>query len=142
MGTGASKDHESLIENRTFSSPTTSTIPPTTTTTAPPAPAETAVQSNARRSAEDYLSGGGGFSRIGLIKQLSSSYGEGFSLADATYGVDATHTDWNAQACLSAKGYLDSSAYSHSGLVSQLTSSYGESFTPAQAEYGVSCAGL
>jgi host cell surface-exposed lipoprotein/uncharacterized protein DUF2510 len=121
------------------------TAAPTTkapTPTAPPAPVETAGQANARRSAEQYLSLGSGFSRAGLIEQLSSSFGAGFSLADATYGVDATHTDWNAQACLSAKEYLKISAFSHAGLFEQLSSSFGGKFTAAEAEYGVSCAGL
>jgi hypothetical protein len=128
--------------------PTTQpTLPPTTQptlppTTAPSGPVETAGQANARRSAMEYLSMGSGFSRAGLIQQLSSSAGEGFSLADATYGVDATHTDWNAQACLSAKGYLKMQAFSHAGLVDQLSSAAGEGYTPAQAEYGVRCAGL
>jgi hypothetical protein len=85
---------------------------------------------------------GNGFSREGLIQQLSSSYGEGFSLDDATYGVDATNTDWNAQACLSAKGYLKMEPFSHAGLVEQLSSAYGAQFTPDQAEFGVTCAGL
>jgi hypothetical protein len=93
-------------------------------------------------SAEQYLSMGNGFSRNGLIEQLSSSAGEGFSLADATYGVDATNTDWNAQACLSAKGYLKIQPFSHAGLVEQLSSSAGDGYTPAQAEFGVRCAGL
>ena len=121
------------------------TAPPTTQApkpTAPPAPVETASQANARRSAEQYLSLGNGFSRAGLIAQLSSSAGEGYSLADATYGVDATHTDWNAQACLSAKNYLKLQPFSHAGLVEQLSSSAGDQYTLAQAEYGVTCAGL
>jgi hypothetical protein len=136
----------------TTAPPTTTpptTTPPTTAPTtqapkptAPPAPAETPGQANARRSALEYLSLGTGFSRAGLIQQLSSSFGEGFSLEDATYGVDATHTDWNAQACLSAKGYLKLSAFSHAGLVEQLSSEAGEQFTPDEAEYGVTCAGL
>ena len=65
-----------------------------------------------------------------------------FSLDDATYGVDATNTDWNAQACLSAKGYLKMEPFSHAGLVEQLSSAYGAQFTPDQAEFGVTCAGL
>jgi hypothetical protein len=85
---------------------------------------------------------GNGFSRTGLIEQLSSAAGEGFSLADATYGVDSTHTDWNAQACLSAKSYLNFEAFSHAGLVEQLSSTAGDGYTLAQAEYGVRCAGL
>jgi hypothetical protein len=123
---------------RAAAAPTTLAPKPTT----PPRPAETAGQANARKSAEQYLSEGNGFSRAGLIQQLSSSAGEGFSLADATYGVDATHTDWNTQACLSAKNYLKDQPFSHASLVDQLSSSAGEGFTPAQAEYGVKCAGL
>jgi hypothetical protein len=110
--------------------------------TAPPAPVETPGQANARRSAQQYLSLGNGFSRAGLIQQLSSSAGEGFSLEDATYGVDATHTDWNAQACLSAKAYLKLEPFSHAGLVEQLSSDAGDQYTPDEAEYGVTCAGL
>jgi hypothetical protein len=121
--------------------PVATTAPPPPPT-APPAPVETPGQSNARRSAQQYLSLGHGFSRAGLIEQLSSSYGEGFSIDDATYGVDATNTDWNAQACLSAKSYLTFSAFSHTGLVEQLSSEAGEKFTPDEAEYGVTCAGL
>lgn len=129
----------------TTTTTTTTTVPPTTVPpkpTAPPAPVETPGQANARRSAAQYLSLGNGFSRTGLIQQLSSSAGEGFSLDDATYGVDATHTDWNAQACLSAKSYLKNEPFSHEGLVEQLSSDAGEAFTPDEAEYGVTCAGL
>ena len=42
---------------------------------------------NALGSAEDYLDYTA-FSRLGLIDQLSSEYGEGFDLADATWAVD------------------------------------------------------
>jgi hypothetical protein len=39
-------------------------------------------------SAKGYMSDGQGFSRQGLIDQLSSSAGEGFTLAQATYAAD------------------------------------------------------
>lgn len=107
----------------------------------PAPPTETAGQANARRSAQQYLSFAP-FSRDGLIDQLSSSAGEGFSLADATYGVDAQHADWNAQAALSAKQYLKMSAFSRAGLIEQLSSSAGEKFTYDQAVFGVTAAGL
>jgi len=107
----------------------------------PAPPTETAGQANARRSAQQYLSFAP-FSRDGLIDQLSSSAGEGFSLADATYGVDAQHADWNAQAALSAKQYLKMSAFSRAGLIEQLSSSAGEKFTMDQAVFGVTAAGL
>jgi hypothetical protein len=140
--TGTTSDPTTTISQ---SLPDTSAMPVTTeasTPTTAAGPVETAGQRNARLSAEQYLSMGNGFSRVGLIGQLSSSYGEGFSVADATYAVDATHTDWNAQACLSAKGYLQTSPFSHSGLVEQLSSSAGEQFTVSQAEYGATCAGI
>jgi hypothetical protein len=105
------------------------------------APAETAGQDNARRSAENYLAYSA-FSRAGLIKQLSSEYGEGFSKADAIYAVNHINVDWNEQAAKSAKNYLDNGAFSRQGLIEQLSSAYGEGFTYAQAVYGVSQAGL
>ena len=85
---------------------------------------------------------GKGFSRAGLIQQLSSSYGEGYSLADATYAVDSLNVDWNAQAVLSAKGYLALKPFSRAGLIQQLSSSYGEGFTVAQATYAANAVGL
>jgi hypothetical protein len=104
-----------------------------------PALAVTAGQANAAASAAQYLSISP-FSRAGLINQLSSS-AVGFSLADATYGVDAQHADWNAQAALSAKQYLGISPFSRAGLINQLSSS-AVGFTYAQAVYGVTAAGL
>jgi Host cell surface-exposed lipoprotein len=106
-----------------------------------PTPALTAGQINASQSAAQYLQYSA-FSRAGLINQLSSSYGAGFSLADATYGVDAQHADWNAQAARSAKEYLSTQAFSRAGLINQLSSSYGAGFTYAQAVFGVNAAGL
>jgi hypothetical protein len=71
-----------------------------------------------------------------LIGQLEF---EGFSTADATYGVDAQKADWNVQAAKSAKSYLKYSSFSRIGLIDQLVF---EGFTQAQAEYGVSTTGL
>ena len=98
-------------------------------------PGETAAQENARRSAEGYL-GTTAFSRSGLIQQLEF---EGYSTADATYGVDAVSPDWNEQAAKSAETYLDTSSFSRSGLIDQLKF---EGFTAEQAAYGVSQTGL
>jgi Host cell surface-exposed lipoprotein len=115
-----------------------------TTPDAPDAPegtSETASQDNARRSAESYLEMSA-FSRKGLIQQLSSSAGEGFSRADAIYAVNHIDVDWNEQAAKSAKGYLDMSTFSRQGLIEQLSSDAGEGFTYAQAVYGVNQTGL
>jgi hypothetical protein len=94
-------------------------------------------------SAQSYLSDGQGFSRAGLISQLHSPEGEGFSLSDTTWAVDHSGADWDAQAVISAKGYMnDGQGFSRAGLIEQLTSPYGEQFTLAQATYAVNRIGL
>jgi|GEM_PF-3229875 len=92
--------------------------------------AESVGERNARESAANYLEYSA-FSRNGLIDQLKF---EGFTPAQAEYGVDAVDADWNEQAALSAANYLEYSAFSRNGLIDQLKF---EGFTPAQAEYGV-----
>jgi hypothetical protein len=69
------------------SSPVKTTDAPTTDapTTDAPEPSETIGQENARESAQNYLNAMS-FSRSGLIDQLLF---EGFSQADAEYGVNA-----------------------------------------------------
>ena len=120
---------------------TTTTRPPTTTTTRPPttttipAPQFTRSEENAIRSAESYLDFSA-FSRSGLIGQLEY---EGFTNAEATYGVDYLDVDWNEQAWKSAESYLDFSAFSRSSLIDQLIY---EGFTREQATYGVDQTGL
>jgi hypothetical protein len=66
-------------------------------------------QLQALESAKSYL-GMGGFSEKGLIKQLTSKYGEQFSEADAKWAVAHSGADWNAQAVMSAKSYMDMEA--------------------------------
>jgi len=100
----------------------------------------TGPQSNAVRSAEQYISMSG-FSREGLIQQLSSSYGSGYELADATFAVDSLNIDWNEQAVRSAKQYLEMSGFSCNGLIEQLSSSAGNNYTVEQATYGAKQAG-
>lgn len=99
-----------------------------------PKPA-TLAQQNAAASAADYLDSQA-FSRKGLITQLKY---EGFSTADATWGVDSLHADWKAQAAASAKDYLSSQSFSRKSLIAQLEY---EGFTKDQAVYGVSKTGL
>jgi hypothetical protein len=83
-----------------------------------------------------------GFSRQGLIDQLSSEYGEKFSVADATAAVDNLNVDWKAQAARSAAAYLEMSGFSCQGLIDQLSSPSGEQFTVEQATYGAGRAGI
>ena len=98
-------------------------------------------QQNAVRSAEGYLSHGA-FFRKGLIEQLSSDSGDGYSLEAATYAVDSLDVDYEQQAVKSAQGYLNNGAFSRKGLIAQLESDAGEGFTHSQAVHGVDEAGL
>ena len=82
-----------------------------------------------------------GFSKQGLIDQLSSDYGNGYSVADATAAVESMTVDFNEQAARSAQEYLAMSGFSCQGLIEQLSSDYGNKYTRGQAEYGATAAG-
>lgn len=97
-------------------------------------------KANAIRSAKQYLSIMG-FSRDGLIQQLSSDAGDGYEIGDATYPVDSLNIDWNNQAVRSAKQYLSLSGFSCNGLIQQLSSEAGDKYTLSQATYGAQQAG-
>src|SRR3954468_9459613 len=98
--------------------------------------AERRANSRALQSAESYLAMSG-FSKQGLYEQLSSSYGEGFTQAQAQYAVDHVDADWNKEAVQSARSYLEFSPMSRAELIQQLSSSAGEGFTYEQALYAV-----
>jgi len=100
----------------------------------------TGPQNNAVRSAKQYLSMEG-FSRSGLIRQLSSDDGDGYTVADATVAVDSLNIDWNKEAVKSAKQYLSIEGFSCKGLIQQLSSSAGDGYTVSQATYGARQAG-
>jgi hypothetical protein len=99
------------------------------------------AQSNAVRSAKQYLSMQG-FSRAGLIQQLSSNVGDGYTVADATVAVDSLNIDWNEEAVRSAKQYLSMQGFSCRGLIQQLSSSVGDGYTVSQATYGAEQTGV
>jgi hypothetical protein len=108
-----------------------------------PKPSLTGPQQQAVEAAQNYLSIGSGFSRSGLIKQLSSSYGSGFPNAVAVFAVNHLDPDWNQQAVIAAKDYKQTGGgFSCSGMIQQLSSSYGSGFTHAQAVYGARQAGV
>lgn len=100
----------------------------------------TGPQKNAARSAKQYLSVAG-FSRDGLIQQLSSDAGDGYEISDATVAVDSLNIDWNQEAVKSAKQYLSIMGFSCKGLIHQLSSSAGDKYTVDQATYGAKQAG-
>lgn len=105
-----------------------------------PASSLTGPQQNAARSAQQYLNVSG-FSREGLIDQLSSDAGSGFAVSDATAAVDSLNIDWNEQAARSAKQYVEISGFSCKGLIEQLSSSAGSQYTVSEATYGAKQAG-
>lgn len=106
-----------------------------------PEPELTLVQQNALRSAENYLRMTA-FSRQGLIDQLSSEYGSGYSVADAAWAADNIGADWNEQAVRSAEAYLELTAFSRQALIEQLSSEHGSKYTLEQATHAVSTLGL
>lgn len=97
-------------------------------------------QKNAARSANSYLSFSG-FSQEGLINQLSSEYGDGYSVADARVAVSSLSVNWNEQAVRSAKQYLSMMGFSCRGLITQLSSDSGDKYTVEQATYGAQQSG-
>ena len=111
------------------------------TVAAAPAEASPYSQQQAVGAAKDYLRVMP-FSKQGLIDQLSSRYGSGFSKADATYAVNHIEVNWFRQAVRSARSYLRVMHFSRAGLIRQLESPYGAQFTHAQAVYGVNHVGL
>ena len=93
-------------------------------------------------AAKGYLALGQGFSYEGLLQQLTSSSGSGFTQAQAEYAINYLNPDWDQQAVEAAQGYLKLGGFSRDSLIQQLTSSSGSGFTQAQAEYAVSKVGL
>ena len=110
------------------------TAPPVTT------PALTNQQKNAVAAAKKYLQTQA-FSQQGLIDQLDSSAGDGYSVNDATVAVDSLTVNWNAEAVQAAKEYLKTQPFSCTDLINQLDSSAGDQYTVAQATYGAQQAG-
>ena len=145
--TTTAKATEKVTEKQTE----TTTIAETTTvveTTAAPSSAYDTLDKttqNAYRAGIDYLNVLN-FSRQGLIDQLSSEYGSGYTLEQAQNAVAAIEADgkvdWRQEAVDSANGYLEFMPFSRSELIDQLTSEYGEKFTQEEAEYAVNQVGL
>jgi hypothetical protein len=98
----------------------------------------TGAQQQAFDAAESYLSEGQGFSEQGLLSQLTSSAGNGFSKSDAEFAINYLNPNWSKQAVDAATGYLsEGQGFSEQGLLQQLTADAGDGFTEAQAEYAI-----
>jgi hypothetical protein len=116
----------------------TTQAPPAPAPSTPSTPAMTPTQQQAVEAAQQYLNGGEGFSAEGLLQQLTSSYGNGFSAPDAQFAINYLNPNWDAQAVEAAQGYMTTEpGWSQSSLEQQLTSTYGSGFTQAQADYAV-----
>ena len=119
--------------------PKTATPKPTAAAT-PAGATLTQQQKSAVAEAKQYLSTQA-FSLQGLIDQLDSPDGSGYSVNDATVAVDSLTVDWNAEALQAAKEYLKTQPFSCTDLIQQLDSADGSEFTVAQATYGAQQAG-
>ena len=97
----------------------------------------TSGQKNALKAGQNYLETLP-FSKAGLIQQLSSSAGDGYSKADATFAANHVDADWNKEAVEAAKHYLDTMPMSKDALIQQLSSSAVDNYTWAQARYAAS----
>ena len=122
--------------------PNATATPKGTTTPTPTStgPTLTGQQKEAVAAAKQYLSTEA-FSQQGLIDQLDSPDGSGFSVNDATVAVDSLTVNWTTAAVQSAKQYLSTEAFSCNDLIAQLDSPDGSEFTVAQATYGAQQAG-
>ena len=150
---GAATSEAQTTAKPTTTAPPATTAKPTTTpppTTAPPPPktappptqpALSVSEQQAVRAAQSYLDYSG-FSRKGLIDQLSSEYGDQFNVRDATAAVDSLTVDYNAEAVESARSYLEFSSFSCQGLIDQLSSQAGDQFTVDQATFAAGQTGL
>lgn len=76
-------------------------------------------------------------SKMGIYNQLTSEYGENFSVEAATYAIDNLDADYNYNALQTAKSYSDNMYMSKMGIYNQLISEYGEQFTPEEAQYAI-----
>lgn len=99
-------------------------------------PELTSGQRNALEAAQNYVDIMA-FSKAGLIRQLSSSAGDGYSRREAKFAANHVDVDWKEEAVEAARNYLDTMPMSEQQLFEQLTSSAGDGFTDAQARYAV-----
>lgn len=114
--------------------------PPASISPTPEPPADQdavpAEYRTALRSAENYLSMMP-FSKAGLFDQLSSEYGEKFSVQAAQYAVDHVQTDWKDNALRSARLYEEQMHMSPRAIYDQLVSDYGEKYTAEEAQWAI-----
>lgn len=92
-------------------------------------------QNNALSRARSYLNLDSGFSQEGLIDQLEF---EGFTESEAEWAVERCGANWNEQAEIKARRYLDMGGFSRKRLSDQLEF---EGFTSSQIAYALDAVG-
>ena len=76
-------------------------------------------------------------SKAGLYDQLTSEYGEKFTVEAAQYAIDNITVDWKENALKKAKLYQETMSMSPAAIYDQLISEYGEKFTVEEAQYAI-----
>ena len=76
-------------------------------------------------------------SKAGIYDQLTSEYGEKFTVEAAQYAIDNITVDWKENALKKAKLYQETMSMSPAAIYDQLTSEYGEKFTAEEAQYAI-----
>ena len=76
-------------------------------------------------------------SKAGLYDQLTSEYGEKFTVEAAQYAIDNITVDWKENALKKAKLYQETMSMSPAAIYDQLISEYGEKFTAEEAQYAI-----
>jgi hypothetical protein len=100
ISSAVSKGNRSGSSGASANNPSAAGSTPITASASTPPPSNmTAAQQQAVESAQNYLSMGKGFSRAGLIQQLSSSYGDGFTYAQAVTRAIAGGADGAPEVC-------------------------------------------
>ena len=76
-------------------------------------------------------------SKTGIYDQLTSEYGEKFTVEAAQYAIDNITVDWKENALKKAKLYQETMSMSPAAIYDQLTSEYGEKFTAEEPQYAI-----
>lgn len=76
-------------------------------------------------------------SKQAIFDQLTSEYGEQFTVEAAQYAIDNLQADYKENALAKAQSYSETMYMSKQAIFDQLVSEYGEQFTEEEAQYAV-----
>lgn len=91
---------------------------------------------SALRKAESY-SEMMSMSKQAIFNQLTSEYGEQFTVEAAQYAIDNLQADYKENALAKAQSYSEDMYMSKQAIFDQLVSEYGEQFTEEEAQYAI-----